>query len=226
MKSAIIDSRPYLMLSLLFGISYYFVSDAQIPGTYLMLWKGAAVGFLAVYAFARLHRIDGKMLGIIMALGALGDMVIEFDQIFGAAVFIVGHIVAIIFYARYRRHKLAFSQKLFAILLVPISALIAFAMPDDRSMALAGAAYCVFAAAMAAMAWTSRFPRYRVGVGAVMFVVSDLLIISRMGPLETSMVPDLLIWPLYYIGQFLIATGVVQTLRHEMAAESADPVPA
>jgi uncharacterized membrane protein YhhN len=46
-----------------------------------------------------------------------------------------------------------------------------------------------------------------------MFAVSDLLIFSRMGPLADSAIPGLLIWPLYYLGQFLICTGVVGELR-------------
>ena len=47
----------------------------------------------------------------------------------------------------------------------------------------------------------------------MMFVASDLLIFARMGPLAGSAVPGLLIWPLYYFGQFLICTGVIATLR-------------
>jgi uncharacterized membrane protein YhhN len=77
------------------------------------------------------------------------------------------------------------------------------------------AVYAVFLGAMAASAWYSRFPRYRVGTGAVLFVVSDWLIFSRMGPVDLGPLPDLLIWPLYYVGQVMIATGVVQCLRGE-----------
>ena len=53
------------------------------------------------------------------------------------------------------------------------------------------------------------------GAGALLFVASDLLIFARMGPLATSPLPHLLIWPLYYFGQFLICTGVIGTLRRE-----------
>ena len=72
---------------------------------------------------------------------------------------------------------------------------------------------------MASTAWMSHFPRYRVGIGAVLFVVSDWLIFSRMGPFDLGVLPHYLIWPLYFAGQFMIATGVVQTLRHELADE-------
>jgi uncharacterized membrane protein YhhN len=224
MKSAFAESRPFLLLSLLFGISYFFVSDSNIPGVYLMAWKGAGVGFLAIYALIRLHRLDGKIVGAIMALGAIGDMALEYDLILGAGAFMAGHLLAIIFYSRFRRHKLAFSQKVFAIILVPLSVFIAWTLPSDRSEALGISVYCLSVAAMAAMAWTSRFSRFQVGAGAILFLISDLLIFARMGPLETSIIPEMLIWPLYYFGQFMIATGIVATLRHEMAADSADPV--
>jgi uncharacterized membrane protein YhhN len=71
---------------------------------------------------------------------------------------------------------------------------------------------------MAACAWLSLFPRYRVGAGAVMFVASDMLIFSAMGPLDLGQIPHYGIWPLYYFGQFLICTGVIQTLRRDHLA--------
>ena len=71
---------------------------------------------------------------------------------------------------------------------------------------------------MAASAWLSSFPRYRVGLGAVLFVASDLLIFARLGVQAESAVPDLLIWPLYYFGQFLICLGVVGALRERERA--------
>ena len=69
---------------------------------------------------------------------------------------------------------------------------------------------------MAATAWASRFSRYHVGIGAVLFVISDLLIFAEFGPLAESTIPSLLIWPLYYAGQFLICTGIIQTLRGDL----------
>ena len=59
---------------------------------------------------------------------------------------------------------------------------------------------------------TSRFPGARVGLGAALFVFSDLLIFAQMGPLAASPLPGLLIWPVYFGGQALIAWGVVRSL--------------
>jgi uncharacterized membrane protein YhhN len=77
------------------------------------------------------------------------------------------------------------------------------------------AVYAALLGAMAATAWISRFPRYRVGIGAMLFVASDLLIFARMGPLAGSAVPGMLIWPLYFAGQALVAWGVVQALSSD-----------
>ena len=152
MKRAIVESRPYLLLSLLFGISYFFVMDSNIPGAYLMLWKGLGVGFLAVYALRRVHSFDGKLIAAVMAFGSLGDMLIEIDLIMGAAAFIVGHCIAITLYLRHRRENLTFSQRWFAFFLIPVTIFIAWSLPFDRSEALGLAAYSLFLSVMAAMA--------------------------------------------------------------------------
>ena len=83
----------------------------------------------------------------------------------------------------------------------------------DRSQAASVSLYALALGAMAASAWASVFPRYRVGAGAALFVVSDLLLFAEMGPLQASVVPQVMVWPLYYLAQFLIAVGIVQTLR-------------
>ena len=112
MKRAIIESRPYLLLSLLFAISYFFVSDSNIPGIYLILWKGAGVGFLSIYALRRVRGFEGKLIAAVMAFGALGDMFIEFDLVLGAGAFVIGHCIAITLYSRHRRDRTTFSQKI------------------------------------------------------------------------------------------------------------------
>jgi len=65
---------------------------------------------------------------------------------------------------------------------------------------------------MAAAAWTSRFPRFVVGLGAVLFVVSDLLIFARLGPLAGATWVGFGVWTLYFGGQLLICLGVSGTL--------------
>jgi uncharacterized membrane protein YhhN len=217
-RRAFAERRPWLLASLAFGLSYFGVKDSAVPGLYLMLWKGAGVALLAVYALLRSSGADARLIAGVMALGALGDMLIEFDTTAGGAAFFAGHAVALALYARHRREMITPSQKLTAAALLLLVPVVAYALSADRAVAVPVAIYALALGGMAGMAWTSAFPRYRVGLGAVMFVASDLLIFARMGPLESSDLPDLLIWPLYYFGQFLICTGVVSTLRRQAGA--------
>lgn len=212
-KRALIEKRPWLLASLAAGIGYYFVANTALPDLYEWAVKGAGVALLALYALMRHRGADANTIALVMALGALGDVLIEVQLEWGAIAFLVGHLVAIWLYWRHRRAKLSPSQKLAAMALLVLTPLVAFLLPTDRSAAPGVALYALGLGAMAAAAWTSTFSRYQVGIGAVLFIVSDLLIFSRMGPLADSPIPDLLIWPLYYFGQVLICIGVVGELR-------------
>ena len=208
-RRALIDHRPWLFASLLAGIGYFFAHDLAIGEVWLILLKGAGVGFLAIYALARTIQGDGKILALALALSAAGDMALELWFEIGGALFAASHVVAVVLYLRNRKDDLAADAKRVAAGLFVAAPLGAFLLSKDPLIAL----YAVFLGAMAAAAWTSRFPPLRVGVGAILFILSDWLIFSRMGPYDLAPLPDLLIWPLYYAGQLMIATGVVQTLR-------------
>lgn len=206
--------RPWLLASLLVGISF--------PATWLLLpiegnifaiiWKMAAVGLLVPFALRRHHTGEFVLLAVMLALYALGDGLIELSMIAGALAFAAGHLVAMAIYLRHRRIGAAFSQKLLAITILLLTPVIAYGLPATPEEGLQVAAYSIILAAMAAMAWSSNFPRYRVGTGAVLFVISDLLIFARLGPLADSEMTGIAIWYLYYFGVFLIATGIAQTL--------------
>lgn len=208
-KRALIEKRPWLVASLVAGVSYWLAAKGHVPGLWLILWKGAGVAMLAAYAWAHHPSRNAHLLALVMALGAVGDMALEISFTGGAVAFMLGHIVGIALYLQHRRDNPTGSQKAAAVATLIGVPLIAWQLSRAPDVAL----YALSLAGMAAAAWMSSFPRYRVGLGAMLFVVSDLLIFARMGPLAGSVIPDLLIWPLYYFGQFLICTGVIKTLR-------------
>ena len=176
----------------------------------MIAWKGAGVGLLALWCAVRAESRDGWLIAAVMAFGALGDILLETSGLVaGASAFLAGHLVAVWLYRRNMRHERSFSQNALAIVLVIVTPLAAWALAASHAAKL----YALALGAMAAFAWLSRFPRYRVGIGAILFVASDLLIFARMGPLANAAWAGILIWPLYFAGQALIATGVVATLR-------------
>lgn len=209
-----IVERIVLAASILAGVSYVASWNLGLDPVASMAWKGAGVALLAVYAGLKARNLDGWLICAVMAFGALGDVLLEAaGLIAGAVAFLIGHLIAIGLYLRNRRIRLTTSQRLLAIVLVPATVAIAFLLPSDRAGAPGVAVYSLGLAVMAAMAWTSRFPRARTGIGAIMFVVSDLLIFARSGPLEGAAWIGLAIWGLYYFGQLLICLGVTSGLE-------------
>ena len=206
--------RPYLLGSLLAGISFP-ATWLLLPldgGLFAIIWKMAAVGLLVPFALRRHHQGEFILLAIMLACYALGDGLIELSMVAGALAFAIGHLAAITMYFRHRRVSPAFSQKLLAVTILLATPVIAYLLPANREEGMQVAAYSVILAAMAAMAWSSNFPRYRVGIGAILFVISDLLIFAELGPLVDSQWSGIAIWYLYYFGVLMITVGVAQTL--------------
>jgi len=212
-KRALAQKRPFLLASIAAALAFYYLRAGPYPDVVLIPLKGSAVGLLALYAWLRHSSQDAKLLAIMMALAAVGDMVVELYLGAAAIIFFGHHVVALMLYLSHKREALTPSQKVAVVALLIMTPVIAWLLPADPAAREQAAFYAFSLGAMAAGAWASSFPRYRVGAGAVLFVLSDLLIMAGMGPLEGSEIPYIFVWPLYYLGQLLIVTGVAQTLR-------------
>lgn len=219
-KRALIEKRPWLVASIAAAIAYFLLRDAAVPGPLLVLIKGAACALLALYALLQGDR-EGRALAAIMGIAALGDMAIAFDFMAGALLFFFYHLLAMSLYLRHPREHRTPTQQAAAVAMLLLTPLVAWLLPADRAMAWSVGLYGLALGGMAACAWMSAFPRYRVGVGAALFLASDLLLIAGLGPLAARALPDALVWPLYYTGQFLITVGVVQTLHRRHQASRA-----
>jgi uncharacterized membrane protein YhhN len=204
-------TRPLFLAALIAGASYYATHWIPVAPALDAIWKGAGVGLLAVWAAAQARSTDGWLIAGALGLGALGDVLLETHGLtIGAVAFLAGHVVAAALYLRNRTGP--WWQAAAIALAVTVAA---WAMPVDRAAAPGIALYAAGLGAMFGTAAISRFPQSSVGVGAALFVLSDLLIFGRMGPLAGSALPGLLIWPTYFAGQALIAWGVVRSLRNE-----------
>ena len=215
-KQALIEQRPWLLASIASATAFYFLSDNPVfEGTWGLLAKGASVGLLALYALLRVPHgrrgVDGMLLVAALVLASAGDVAIELDFVTGCAFFAAAHVVAVGLYLRNLHKRPSPTQKLIGASLLIGTPVVSYLLSGNVQIAL----YAGFLGGMASAAWMSHYPRYRVGTGAVLFVLSDWLIFVRMGPLDLEPLPTLLIWPLYFAGQVMIATGIVQCLRGE-----------
>lgn len=215
-KRALIEHRPWLFAAIVGAIAYFFLRSGDIDELPIILLKGSGVAFLAIYALARCGLFDARLLALVMAFSSLGDMAIELSFVWGGAAFALSHLTAITLYLRNRREQTTGSQKGAAFALLLITPMVSWLLTRDVAVTV----YATTLGAMAATAWLSKFSRYRVGLGAILFIVSDWLIFFNIGAENANSVTSLLIWPLYFSGQFLIATGVIQTLRRELPETS------
>jgi uncharacterized membrane protein YhhN len=197
-----------LIAAMLAGLSYWAASHLLPAGAALAAWKGAGVALLALWALMSAPTVVGRWIALVLAFGALGDVLLETSGLtVGAVAFLIGHVLATgLYWSRRRTGRDGTTPAILLMLGVPLTA---YALSGSPGVLL----YGLTLGAMAATAWISRFPRSLVGAGAVLFAVSDLLIFARMGPLAGSIVPDLLVWPLYLAGQAMIAVGVVTSER-------------
>lgn len=206
------------------GVSYVASWNLGLPDAASLAWKGSGVGLLAIYAALKARTFDGWLVAAVIALGAAGDVLLgPAGPAGGGLAFLIGHLVAVWLYLRNRRVETTLSQRLLAIVLVPATVFIAFKLPADRAMAGPVAAYALGLGLMAATAWVSRFPRRLTGIGALMFVVSDLLIFARMGPLAGQEWVGYAIWGLYFAGQLAIVLGVTRTIARPEQARPFGP---
>jgi uncharacterized membrane protein YhhN len=204
-----VKALPLLLAALLAGASYMASWALPIPDWAAIAWKGMGVGLLATWASRQGTSTDHRLLAAVLTLGAAADMVLEVAFVPGAAIFALGHVVAIVLYLRNRRPGTAPRDAALAAAFIAGTVALAFALPG-ADWAPPVAVYTLFLAAMAAAAMASRFPL--AAAGALLFLLSDLLIFARMGPLESARWADFAIWSTYFAGQALIAWGVARSL--------------
>lgn len=212
MRRALIEDRPFLIISLLLAIAFPMLRDGALGDIYLMAVKGGAVASLAAYAVRRSSTQNAILLAIFLGLSALGDALIIIDLTLGGAAFFAAHIFAILLFLRHRRSKVTGSQAILAILLFIATPFLSYllTLPETHWPLII---YSAVLGLMACLAWSSAYPRYQVGIGAILFVISDLMLFGSMGMLEHFSLASILVWPFYYIGQLMICTGVVRTIR-------------
>jgi uncharacterized membrane protein YhhN len=213
------DRARWLWLAALVGGISFFVAVLQRwDSPAIWAWKTSGVALLAAWAAANARDRDGWMIAAALAFGALGDWMLDaIGLIQGAVAFAIGHVIAITLYLGNRRPAMLGSQKLLVLGVVPLALVAAWGLTRHGAPEQTGAAigYTAIVALMAATAWASRFPRYRTGLGAMIFLASDLFIFAGEGGALPKDVTMWLVWPLYFAGQALIARGVVSTLVRE-----------
>lgn len=209
-----------IVISIVAGGIYPLLDGRFGPGGAVMV-KGAAIGALALAAVLGNPR-PRYWLAAIMAAGALGDMLLEIPGGFGwgAGAFAIGHVIAIGFYWRRQRDGLWLLDVVYAAGLIGFGLITPYLLLPAIDAVGAPTLYAVLLCTMAAAAWISGFPRRWTALGALLFVVSDTLLLMRMGGLfiGSEATHGLLLWFAYYLGQLGIFIGITIGLNCGIAA--------
>lgn len=214
-----LSARLVFLAALIGGTSYVWSWSQGLDDLTSTIWKGSGVALLAIYAGLKARNPQGWAIAAIMALGALGDVLLEVaGLIIGAIAFLAGHLVAIWLYARNSRPDLGLVKRIAALAVIPLTVGTAYVLSAGQAAGLGIPLYALGLSTMAAFALMSRFSPPWVGLGALMFVVSDLLIFSRSGVLAGQAWLGLAIWGLYFGGQVLICLGVTRALEPQAEA--------
>ena len=195
----------------------YYVTQPWHPFPGSIALKGLSVAPLAVMAWrSALPKRDALFLGLALALGSLGDVLLDWSpDLFpaGLGAFLVGHFLYIGLFWRNRPKPAR---------MVPLDMMIVFALalfatfmslwllPSTGSLAPAVAMYVGALTGMVVSAVALQLPERWVMLGALLFLLSDtILAVSKF----KGAVPgrDLIVWPTYYFGQLLIAVGYLRS---------------
>src|SRR5688500_4152092 len=196
-RRALAEKRPLLLASIAAALAFYYLRWGPWPELYLIPVKGAAVGLLAAYLWLRHSSPDARLMAWAFGAAALGDMVVEVetDRLIGGLLFFAYHVLAMGVYLRNRRPQLTPTQKGAVVAMLLLTPLLGWLLPADRGEAMSVGLYALALGAMAASAWASVFPRYRVGAGAALVLLSDLLLFAEMGQLHGHIGLQVLVWP-------------------------------
>ena len=180
-------ANPLIWISLVASLLYYVTQPWHpFPGSVAL--KGLSVAPLAVLAWrsTSLPRRDRVLLGVALAFGALGDVLLDWSAgLFAAGLgaFLFGHFVYIVLFSRNRPRpsKLTLKEKLMILGLALFASTMSFwVLPATGALAPAVALYVGALTGMVAAAVALQLPERWVVLGAVLFLLSDsILSVSR-----------------------------------------------
>jgi uncharacterized membrane protein YhhN len=220
--------RWLLLLSVASGIAYLVTRPLQpFPGSGIV--KGLGMAPLAVLGLRVLGRAeraapgvrgrgirDSRILAAALSLSCLGDVLLHVGGrrsfLLGLGAFLLAHVAYVALFARRWPRPLRPAPGrlvLAAAVVLYAAAFTAWLAPGLESLSVPVLAYAAAITAMAVAAIFAGFSTPLVVMGALLFVLSDSLIAA--GRFRAAVpLAGLLIWPAYYLGQYLITMGVLR----------------
>lgn len=185
-----------------------FEELASLPKPLIVATKGLFSILLAISVFAARKGSASQMVGTALAISAVGDMLlVTVGSAAGGLTFAIAHVLAGYAYAKNRRESnpaaLWIAASAVPLIAVVSSYLVLHGSDQNILMSL----FPLISGSMAALAILSRFPLWLSGLGAAIFVASDVLFLADLGVLQHSGEWGFLTWASYAVGYAMVARG-------------------
>lgn len=184
-------------------------------GLWPVLVKGSAVTFLALFVLMNMRSINHLILFLALGASVAGDVLLAVEHadsfIRGLSAFLAAHVLFIVLYLKNRlvAADITRVRVRLAALLWFLAAIAAYVLyPNLGDMMTPVFSYSAILAAMATTALFSKYSIRLVGVGALLFVVSDTVLGAR----QFMIMPDFtgyIVWGTYYLAQLLMTLGIM-----------------
>ncbi|HVO78539.1 MAG TPA: lysoplasmalogenase [Candidatus Bathyarchaeia archaeon] len=210
-------SRPILLLSAAASLIFLFASPL-VASDWTVIFKVASVALLAALGF----RVS-RLLGTALTFGAAGDFLLGVHRLgnfgteqlflFGLGAFLLGHLVYIAMFRKYRapnwwKPSPARTLGILAVVFA-LGSVLGVLRNSLGPLLIPVVIYALVLAAMAISALLAEIGNPLAAIGALCFVASDamLAIAKFRGPFAGH---EPLIWISYYLAQLLIFLGVTR----------------
>lgn len=213
--------QSLILLSFIVAVLYGGGWYPDYGQTITAIIKGSAVGFLAIFVLISTQSLNHFLLLLALIASVAGDVLlalpIENSFIKGLGAFLVAQLVFIILYLINRMpfaDMSSFRIKIAGLLWAAAGISIFFLYPHLGELMVPVFVYTAALVGMATAALFSKFPVKLVGMGAILFVVSD----SVLGARQFLTMPEFtgyIVWGTYYAAELLMTLGVMLSVeRH------------
>ena len=197
--------------SIVYGSGWFAGGDLMVNA----LIKGSAVGFLALFVLTCARSANHGILFFALVASVAGDIFLalqgETNFLKGLGSFLVAQLFFITLYLKNRlplREVTSLRTGTVSLLWAAGGISLYFMYPYLGDRLVPVFVYASTLILMATTALLSQFPLKLVGLGAILFIVSDSLLGARM----VTTLPDYtgsLVWITYYLAELFMALGVI-----------------
>ena len=208
-KRALVERRPWLVASVLLALVTTWLQSSRLADPYLMGLAAGPFVLLAIYAALRQRGRDTGLLAAMVGLEGLGWALATLSPDFAVMALWLAFLAGLSLFLQHRVTAPQVDRRIAAAALLLGTPVLCVAA-GGMAMLVLGLAL----GAMAASAWISTFPRERVGAGGLLIVAGMLMAMIDTGGIEASgRWLALAAWPVAYLGNLVLATGVTGELR-------------